>query len=245
MCVSCVRGGVGVGVSSVCVGVCVCVCRCVAGAGWGLPLVWVWVWLVCAVVGPSLLLAEVPKCDFRHSWPSFAVGGGGCSSPLLAEGPGCGYPPLLAGVRWWRRCVVACHSWRRVPVAVSRHSWLEGPLMAVLGGPLPLLAEGLGGGSPPLLPGVRQPQRWVFPRVGVSRVLCACGAACACGACAGVCGVVCVRGVCVGGGVGVGGPSACVCVCVRVSVCGVLVACSVVRCGVLVGLWLVCGMVGP
>ena len=77
LCVSCVRGGVGVGVSSLCVGVCLCVCASVAGAGWGLLLVWVWVWLVCAVVGPSPILAEVPACDF---------------------------PPLLAGFRcrqWW------------------------------------------------------------------------------------------------------------------------------------------------
>ena len=56
--------------------VCVCVCGCVAGAGLGFPLVWVWVWLVCAVVGPSPVLAEVPECEF---------------------------PPLLAGFRcrWW------------------------------------------------------------------------------------------------------------------------------------------------
>ena len=77
VCVSCVRGGVGVGLSSVSVGVCVCVCGCVAGAGWGLLLVWVLVWLVCAVVGPS---------------------------PLLAEFSECGFPPLLAGFRcrrWW------------------------------------------------------------------------------------------------------------------------------------------------
>ena len=60
----------------VCWCVCVCGCGCVAGAGWGLPLVWVRVWLVCAVVGPSPLLAEVPECEF---------------------------PPLLAGFRcrWW------------------------------------------------------------------------------------------------------------------------------------------------
>ena len=80
VCVSCARGGVGgVGVSCVCVGVCVCVCGRVAGAGWGLPLVWVWVWLVCAVVGPSPLLAEVPECEF---------------------------PPLLAGCRCRRRWAV-------------------------------------------------------------------------------------------------------------------------------------------
>ena len=83
----------------------------------------------------------------RHSWLGSAVGSGGCSSPLLAEGPGCGSPPLLAGVRWRRWCVVACHSRLRVPVAVPRHSWLGGLLVAVLGGPLPLLAVGLGGGK--------------------------------------------------------------------------------------------------
>ena len=112
--------------SSVCVGVCVCVCGCVAGAGWGLLLVWVWLWLVCAVVGPSPLLAEVSECDIPPPLLGFAIGGGGCSSPLLAEGPGCGSPPLLAGVRWRRWCVVACHSWLRVPVAVPRHSWPGG-----------------------------------------------------------------------------------------------------------------------
>ena len=52
--------------------VCVCVrVRCVEGLwlpvlaspGWGLLVVLVWVWLVCAVVGPSPLLAIVPECD--------------------------------------------------------------------------------------------------------------------------------------------------------------------------------------
>ena len=71
VCVLCVRGGAGVGVSSVCVGVCVCVCGCVAGAGWGLPLVWVRVWLVCAVVGLSPLLAEVPDCNFPSLFAGF------------------------------------------------------------------------------------------------------------------------------------------------------------------------------
>ena len=52
------------------------------------------------------VLGAVP----RHSWLGFAVGGGGCSSPLLDEGPGCGSPPLLAGVRWRRWCVV-CGVW--------------------------------------------------------------------------------------------------------------------------------------
>ena len=65
-----------------CACVCVCgvsvVCGCLSSPslGWGLLLVFVWVWLVCVVGGPS---------------------------QLLAEGPGCGSPPLLAGVRrlWW------------------------------------------------------------------------------------------------------------------------------------------------
>ena len=35
----------------------------------------------------------------RHSWLGFAAVGGARSSPLLAEGPGCGSPPLLAGFR--------------------------------------------------------------------------------------------------------------------------------------------------
>ena len=47
----------------------------------------------------------------------------GDPSPLLAEGPGCGSPPLLAGVRWWWWCVVPRHSWLRVLVAVLRPSW--------------------------------------------------------------------------------------------------------------------------
>ena len=45
-----------------------------------------------------------------HFWLGFAVGSGGCSSPLLADGPGCGSPPLLAWVRWRRWCVV-CGVW--------------------------------------------------------------------------------------------------------------------------------------
>ena len=187
VCVLCVRaGGVGVGVSSVCVGVCVCVCVrvwlgpagacrwCGCGCGWCVS------WLVPRHSWRRFLSA-IP----RHSWLGFVAGGGGCSSPLLAEGPWCGSPPLLAGVRLRRWCVVACHSWLRVPVAVPRHSWLGGPLVA----------EGLRGGSPPLLAGVRQTRRWVFPWVGVSRVVCACGAACERGVCAGVCGV-CFRCLC-------------------------------------------------
>ena len=47
-----------------------------ASLDWGLLLVFVWVWLVCAVAGPSPLLADVPVCNS---------------------------PPLLAGFHcpWW------------------------------------------------------------------------------------------------------------------------------------------------
>ena len=107
------------------------------------------------------------------------------------------------------------HSWLRVSGAAPRHSGL-----------------GSAGGGSGCFRG------WGFPvlcvlvvrRVRVVPVL--------------MC-VVCVRRFCVGGGVGVGAPSACVCVCACLCVCGVLVACGVVRRGVLVGLWLVCGVVGP
>ena len=46
----------------------------------------------------------------RHSLLGCATGGGGCSSPVLAEGPGYGPLPLLAGVRRRRWCVVLCPS---------------------------------------------------------------------------------------------------------------------------------------
>ena len=205
-----------------------------ATAGWG-PLaavvcgVWcvvcgvlVGLWLVCGVVGPSPLLAEVPVCysppllaGFRcrwwwavpatpgwgplaavvcgvwcvvcgvwcvavvcwwgcgwcvvwlvpgHSWRRFL-----CASPRhswlgFAAGGGRRSPPLLAGVRWRRWCVVCgvwcvavvccwgcgwCvvwlvprHSWRRSLYATRRHSWLG-------------FAAGGGGRSPPLLARVR------------------------------------------------------------------------------------------
>ena len=71
----------------------------------------------------------------RHSWLGFDAGGGGRSSPLLAEGPGRGSPPLLAGVRWRRRCVVGL--------------WLVCGVV----GPSPLLAELPVCYSPPLLAG--------------------------------------------------------------------------------------------
>ena len=120
--------------------------------------------------------------------------------PLLAAGPGRGSPPLLA--------------WGSAGGSVG---WAPA-----------ILAEGLGGGSPPLLAGVRRPRRWVFPRVGVFRVVCACGAACAGGACAGVCGVCswCLCWWWCGCG-RVFRVRLCVCVCVRVwCVGGVRCGCS-------------------
>ena len=68
-----------------------------ASLSWGLQLVLVWLWLVCAVDGPST---------------------------LLAAGSLCGAPPLLAEVRrrpWW---VVPRDLWPRAVGAVLRHSWL-------------------------------------------------------------------------------------------------------------------------
>ena len=168
-------------------------------------------WLVCGVVGPSPLLAEVPVCysppllaGFRCRWwwavpatagwgpPAAVVCGVWCvcwgPSPLLAEVPVCYSQPLLAGFRcrwWWAVpatpgwgplaavvcgvwcvvCGVWCvavvcwwgcgwcvvwlvprHSWRWFLCATPRHSWLGS-------------AAGGGGRSPPLLAGVRW-RRW-------------------------------------------------------------------------------------
>ena len=107
---------------------------------------WCVVWLVPRHSRRRFLCATP-----RHSWLGFAAGGGGRSSPLLAEGPGRGSPPLLAGFRCRRWCVVCgvwcvacgvrrwrvwwvcgwcvvwlvpCHSRRRFLCATPRHSWL-------------------------------------------------------------------------------------------------------------------------
>ena len=103
----------------------------------------------CVVCGGGVLVGLrlwlVPRHSWRrflcstprHSWLGFDAGGGGRSSPLLAEGPGRGSPPLLAGVRWRRRCVVGL--------------WLVCGVV----GPSPLLAEFPVCYSPPLLAGFR------------------------------------------------------------------------------------------
>ena len=208
-------------------------------------------------------------------WSLATPGGGSCvllpATPGWVSLPvvECGSPPLLAGVSlsavvcgvwcvvcgvwcaavvcWWicGWCVVWLiprHSWRRFLCATPRHSLLR---FAAGGGgrSSPLLAEGPGRGSPPLLGGVRW-RRWCVVGLWL------------------VCGVVgpspllAVVPVCYSppllagfrcrwwcavprhswlGSAG-GGGAWCV-------VCGVW--CVVCGGGVLVGLWLVCGVVGP
>ena len=178
--------------------------------------------------------------------------------------PGRGSPPFLAGVRWRRWCVVCgvwcaavvcwwgcgwCevwlvprHSWRRFLCASPRHSWLG---FAAGGGgrSSPLLAEGPGRGSPPLLAGVRW-RRWcvvglwlVCGVVGPSPLLaevpvCYSPPLLAGFRCQWWCAVPRHSWL----GSACGGGAWCV-------VCGVW--CVVCVGGVLVGSWLVCGVVGP
>ena len=109
-----------------------------------------WVSLPVVVGVPRHSWLRVPGAIPRHSWLGFAVGGGARPSPLLAEGPGCGSPPLLDGVRWRRWCEVcgvwcvwslatpgggscvvlpATPGWVLLPVVVGgpRHSWRRVP----------------------------------------------------------------------------------------------------------------------
>ena len=124
--------------------------------------VFVGLWLVCGVVGPSPLLAEVPVCysppllaGFRCRW-WWAVPATPGWGPLAAVvcGVWC-----LAVVCWWGCgwCVVWLvprHSWRRFLCATPRHSWLG-------------FAAAGGGRSPPLLAGVRWRRRCVVCGGGV------------------------------------------------------------------------------
>ena len=124
-----------------------------------------WVLLPVVVGVPRHAWLRVPGAVPRHSWLGFAVGAGGCSSPLLAEGPGCGSPPLLAGVRWRRWCVV-CGVWSVVCgvwCVVCGGGVLVG-LWLVCGvvGPSPVLAEVPVCYSPPLLAGFRCRWWWAF-----------------------------------------------------------------------------------
>ena len=209
---------------------------------------WCVVWLVPRHSWRRFLCATP-----RHSWLGFAPGGGGRSSPLLAEGPGRGSPPLLAGFRCRRWCVVCdvwcvvCGVWRWCVPAVVAGVWcgwsLATPggvscvllpatpgwvsLLVVVGGPRHswLRVPGAvprhswlgsaGGGG--VWWGCGWCVVWLVPRHSWRRFLCATARHSWLGfaACGGV---WCV-------------------------VCGVwCVACGG---GVLVGLWLVCGVVGP
>ena len=113
---------------------------------------------------------------------------------ILAEGPWCGSPPLFAGVCWfWCRFFLR-QAWLRALGAFGRHSllasasirwsllipgpgpWVRfpaipcwGPLVLVVGGPSPILAEGPGCGSPRFLARVRW--YWMVPRQSSLRVL--------------------------------------------------------------------------
>ena len=147
-------------------------------------------WLVCGVVGPSPLLAEVPVCysppllaGFRCRW-WWAVPATPGWGPLAAS---------VCGV--WRWCVVgvvagvwcgwslatpgggpcvllpATPGWVSLPLVVGgpRHSWLEtvggGGVWCVVccWGPSPLLAEVPVCYSPPLLAGFRCRWWWAVP----------------------------------------------------------------------------------
>ena len=198
---------------------------------------WCVVWLVPRHSWRRFLCATP-----RHSWLGFAAGGGGRS------------PPLLAGVRW-RRCCVVCGVWRWCVGGVVAGVWCGWSLATPGGGSCVLLPATPGWVSLPVVVGGPR-HSWL-------------GSACGGGVWCVVCGVWrwCVGGVVAGvwcgwslatpgGGscvllpatpgwvslpVVVGGPRHS-----RLgSVGGVAVWCVVCGAGVLVGLWLACGVVGP
>ena len=142
--------------------------------GWRLLSGWCLVWLVPRHSWQRFLCATP-----RHSWLGFAAAGGGRS------------PPLLAGVRWQRWCVV-CGVWRWCVGGVVAGVWCGWSLATPGGGPCVLLPATPGWVSLPLVVGGPR-HSWLGSAGG------------------GLCGVWCVA-------------------------CGV---------GVLLGLWLVCGVVGP
>ena len=161
---------------------------CPAFFGWGLPLVFVWVWLVCGE-GPPPLLAEGPGCCA----PPLLAGVRRCAVvvgplPLLAEGFRCGAPPLLAGVRRRVWWLVPRHSWLRAAGVVPCHSWLGS---AGCGDGVPFATPGCGPRSALLLVlGVCVCAVWHFVLVWV-----ACGGRARCGCRVCVCVCVCACGV--------------------------------------------------
>ena len=202
-------------------------------------------WLVCGMVGPSPLLAVVPVCystpllagfRCRWWWADPATRGWAPLAALL-----CGVC-CVAVVCWWGCgwCVVWLvprHSWRSFLCATPRQSWLG-------------FANGGGGRSPPLLAGVRL-RRWCVVcgvwrwRVGgvVAGVWCGWSLATPGG---GSCVLLPATPGWVSLPLVVGGP--------RHSWLGFFggggvwcVVCGVLVCGggVVLGLWLVCGVVCP
>ena len=226
------------------------------GVWWGCG--WCVVWFVPRHSWRRFLCATP-----RHSWLGFAAGGG----VRFPATPGWGLLPAVVRGVWcvvcgvWCAAVVCCwgcgwcvvwlvprHSWRRFLCAIPRHSWLG---FAAGGGgrSSPLLAEGPGRASPPLLAGVRW-RRWcavglwlVCGVVGPSPLLAEVPASYSPPLLAGFrCRWWCVvprhswLGSAGGGGVW------CVVCGVWCVVCGVW--CVVCGDGVLVGLRLVCGVIG-
>ena len=151
---------------------------CWSGCGWCV------VWLV-PCHSRRMFVCATP----RHSWLGLAAGGGGRSSPLLAEGPGRGSPPILAGVRWRRWCVVGL--WL-VCGGVVAGVWCGWSLATPGGGSCVLLPATPGWvslpvvvcGSPPLLAGVCW-RRWCVV-CGVWCVVCGVRQWCVGGVVAGV-----------------------------------------------------------
>ena len=197
-----------------------------------------WVSLPVVVGGPRHSWLRVPGAVPRHSWLGSVGGGvwrgrslatpGGGSCVLLPATPGwvsvpvvvCGPPPLLAGVRWRQWCVV-CGVWcvvYGVWCVVCGGGVLVG-LRLVCGvvGSSPLPAEVPVCYSPPLLAGFRCRRWWAFLATP-------------------------------GGGSRARFPTTPGWVSLSAVVCGVwCVVCGVWRAAVacVVGLWLVCGVVGP
>ena len=204
----------------------------VAGGG-----VLVGLWLVCGVVGPSPLLAEVPVCysppllagfRCRWWWAFLATPGGGSRARFPATPGWVSLSAVVCGV--W--CVVCGGG---VCGGVVAGVWCGWSLATPGGGSCVLLPATPGWvslpvvvcGSPPLLAGARR-LWWCVLRAGVSFVVCVCGVCgCARWPCCVVCCVFVVSVFLVvwcGGAVGVSSGSWCVCVrCValRVGVGGV------------------------
>ena len=198
---------------------------------------WCVVWLVPRHSWRRFLCATP-----RHSWLGFAAGGGGRS------------PPLRAGVRW-RRCCVVCGVWRWCVGGVVAGVWCGWSLANPGGGSCVLLPATPGWVSLPVVVGGPH-HSWL-------------GSACGGGVWCAVCGVWrwCVGGVVAGVWCGwsLATPGGGFCVLLPAtpgwvslpvvvggprhswlgSVGGVAVWCVVCGGAVLVGLWLACGVVCP